>query len=666
MDIGVSPGELAERLTMAGFEVTELREEGSDFLLDLDITANRPDCLGLVGIAREFAAISGTEVKSPGAVVKEEGEGIDKLVRVTVEDGGLCPRYTARVITGVKVCPSPDWLRVRLAFAGIKSINNIVDVTNYCMMELAQPLHAFDYETLKGGAVIVRRAKKGEKIVLLDGKEPALTDEMLVIADSEVPLALAGIMGGHSSQVKEGTVNILLESACFDPANIRRTSRTLAVETESSYRFQRGVDIEGVVLALDRAAWLILSLAGGKAAKGAADCRFRKCAPARRIPVRTGRVNKILGTNLTTEAIAERLRGLQFKTKKDAGGLTVTVPSCRRDITREIDLIEEVARLYGYDNIQVSAPSGRIPVSGKDKLSTLCREIRHILTGCGLTEVITHGLLSKSSGGNLSSCVEVTNPIIEEQSVLRPTLLPGLLRVVSTNIAKGVKGLGIFELGRVFAPGDRVSAPHERTKAAGVLTGVLRQKSWNYKEIHASFWRLKGVVEALFRMFGITGYEISPRENSYFSADTSAEIILGGEPAGILGEVSEEQTQHRIGSVYLFELDVERLLEVAGKKEVLPPPRYPAVTRDIAVVLPEGVGAGEVASLIGKAGGKLVEDVRLFDLYQGEQVPEGCKSLAYSISYRSQERTLTDAEVNEVHSGIVCRLASEFGAGIRK
>ncbi len=670
VEIKLSPQELAERLTMVGLEVETLEKKGSDQLLHLEVTTNRPDCLSIVGVAREVASLSGERIRLPKTKVKEEGEPIDRLVSLKIEDKKLCRRYAGRVITDVEVGPSPPWLRERLEGVGIRPINNVVDVTNYVLMELGHPLHAFDWDKLEGRSIVVRRARRGERIFTIDGMERSLDEDMLIIADGNSPVALAGIMGGLKTEVSDHTATVFLESAYFSPATIRMTAKKLGLQTESSIRFERGADMEGVVAAIDRAAQLIQELSEGKVAKGVIDEGEREVGP-RNILLRLSRINEILGTKLSKGKVKRALQGLDFKVVEEKGSLQVEVPSFRRDVTREIDLVEEVARLYGYENIPASLPKREIsPVERqpREKLQDLAKGL---LTSCGLWEVITTSFLGEKEvlkfGLSPKEMVRIKNPLSEEQGYLRTTLISGLLQCLVRNTKQKVFNLKIFELGHIFR--SQNGCAKENLFLSGLISGLKEEPSWQGRREMMNFFALRGIVEALLDGMAISNYRVSQRKYLYLHPGRSAQLEVDGEVVGLLGEIHPAVLE-KYGleeRVYIFELNFDLLLRFVSKGKLIQPlSKYPSVTRDIALIIPDKVAHKDILSRIHQEGGSLVESVRLFDLYRGPQVPKGHKSLAYSISYRSKEKTLTAEEVASVHTRIGRSLVAKFGGRIRE
>jgi phenylalanyl-tRNA synthetase beta chain len=644
-----------------------------DVILDLEITPNRGDCLSILGVAREVAAILNEPLRFSAPEVQETKEGIAGIVRVDIFDPDLCPRYVARLFTNIKVAPSPLWVQERLRAAGIRPISNVVDITNYVMVELGQPLHAFDYDTLEERRIIVRRAREGETIVSLDGVTRELTPEMLVIADAQRPVAIAGVMGGLKTEVTEKTVNILLESACFSPVSVRRTSRALGLRSEASARFERGIDLEGCLTAANRAAQLLFQLGAGEAVAGAVD-NYPACRPPVKIFLRPERVNYVLGTALAAEEIAGTLARLHFQVSQAEGGLTVHVPSYRNDVRREIDLVEEVARLHGYNKIPGTLPSGVSTLGYRRRERMLAEQVKDILTACGLTEVVTFSFTSPAvfdlfqlpAGSPLRKAVLLRNPLSEEHSILRTWLLPGLVDVLRRNYNRRVASGAVFELGRVFHPRPE-GLPEERLVLAAAGMGELGG-SWNLAGLPVDFYFLKGAWEVLFTRLGIK-YTIEPEEgHPAFHPGRTARILSGAEELGVIGELHPavlEKLELPV-RVVAAELDFVKMAAAAStEKKYVPLPRFPAVQRDLAVVAAKEVPVQEIVRIIRAAGTELLQSLSLFDVYEGVQVKKGFRSLAFSLKFQAADRTLTVEEVSALIEKITGALSREAGAEIR-
>lgn len=640
-----------------------------DVILEADLTPNRPDCLSMVGIAREAAIICQTTLRKPSVTVPEGSMAVEELVAVQLEDPEACPRYTARVIKGVKIGPSPFWLSRRLEAVDIRPINNVVDVTNYVMMELGQPLHAFDYDLLFGAQIKVRRAQHGEEFVTLDEKKHQLTPEVLLICDAEKPVAVGGIMGGLDSEVTPDTENILLESAFFEPTVIRRGSKKLNISTESSQRFERGTDPNGVVVALDRAAQLIAELAGGEVARGVVDQYPHPIQP-QQIPLRVGRVNEILGTNLTPQEVRAFLKGLEFEvSEKDP--FQVKVPTFRPDITREIDLIEEVARLHGYDKIDASVRAGGALRISPEKEQEAIARIKETLVSLGFHEVVTNSLTDPNllaSMGLSQKPRKIRNPLSEDLSVLRPSLIPSLLQVLVHNFHRNLKDVRIFELGKVFHMPSEEDPFAENWSLCGVLTGKRWPGNWDRQDVEVDYYDLKGLMESLMDKLSIDNFNFLPYDGGVFLSGASALLMLGETRCGSLGQLASEvkSVVDLRREIFLFDLDVTALIQVMTRDHhYVSLPKFPPAERDLAIVVREEVLAGEVERAIRQTGGELVVEVRLFDVYRGKQIASGKKGLAYSLRYQSPHKTLTDSEVDKVQQRITKTLREKFGAVLR-
>ena len=643
----------------------------NDVIIEVGVTPNRPDCLSVIGIAREVAAVLGKRVNHPDYAVSEEGDDIGKLASVEVIDSDGCPRYSCRVITGITIAPSPEWLKTRLEASGIRSINNVVDVTNLVLLELGQPLHAFDYDLIEGRKIIVRPAKEGESIETLDGIERTLTREDLLICDAQKPVAIAGVMGAANTEISELTRNILLESAYFNPVRVRRTSRRANLRSESSYRFERGVDPNGVVRALDRASELIRRLSGGSVARGKIDVYPNPIMP-KELSLSTGRVNSVLGAEIESEGIRQILEGLEIKALNTKGGeISFRVPTFRVDITREIDLVEEVARHYGYNSIDATLPAVRMKTEGVKKEKAIEGRLKDVLTSLGFLEVINYSFEDPEFLGLFSENepLRILNPLTKEGSVMRTNLIAGILRNVILNLSHQVRDIRVFEIGRVFIPGEN-RLPLEIRKIAGAVTGKRQADIWDKEEF--DFFDLKGILERVFEVFSISEgvrFEEAPQIR-FLHAGKSAKALLGGEEAGFFGELHPE-FQERLGiskRVYIFEIDLDKLSSsIKGvEKRFRPLPKFPSVRRDIALVVDESVAVGEVLNEIKKVESSLIEDVNVFDVFKGEPVGKGKKSIAVSMILRASDKTLTDEEANEAQAKALKRLESALGAELRK
>ena len=646
-------------------------------VIEFDLTPNRPDCLSVYGIAREISAITGNPLRPIEINLIEQGPPVEEVTSVLIEDPDLCPRYTARVILDVKIAPSPWWMRWRLNAVGLRPINNVVDITNYVLMELGHPLHAFDYRKLEENRIVVRRAKDGEELVTLDGELRKLRSDMLVIADARKPVALAGIMGGEDSEVTDRTTEVLLESAYFNPVSIRKTSKALGMHTEASHRFERGTDIEGLVTASARAAQLMAEIAGGTICRGMADA-YPKKRTRFHIKFRPQRCNYLLGTEISTEEMEDIFRRLKFKTLREPDGtISVEAPSFRPDIEREVDLVEEVARIYGYDKIPTFMPFGEVPEAEPNLRERLRNIARKVMLGSGLSEAVNYSfydpgwfdMILLPEDDPRRRTVKLRNPLSREQSVMRTTLVPSLLENVSWNIRHQVRQVKLFELARTFWPKSDhpEELPLEREMLGGVLSGTMSAGTWCDPEREPDFFDLKGIVEELLDGFGVKEAKFIRSEEPFLHPGRSADLIVGGEKVGILGEVHPDVLERWDipQRVYLFELDFDLLCEVSDlSRRFTPIPQYPKLTRDIALLVRSDLPSEEVTEII-RSFSPLISSVRLFDLYEGDRIPEGLKSLAYTIDFVSPERTLTDQEVDEELRRLLRTLEERVGAKLR-
>jgi len=647
-----------------------------DWVLEVNVTPNRPDCLSMVGVAREVAAITRSELKLPDTAVNETGEAIRGMVGIEIEDTELCPRYAARVIKGVKVGQSPFWMRMRLSALGVRSINSVVDVTNYVMLELGHPLHAFDYSLVKGNRIIVRSAAAGEMFTTLDEMERELEDGMLLICDEERPIALAGVMGGMNSEVTDDTADLLLEAAYFDPPCVRRTSKKVGLHTEASHRFERGADPEGLIRALDRAAKLIEEISGGKVATGVAD-EYPKRITMPEIRVRTGYVNRLLGADLDTREVEDILGRLQIDIKDVSGdAMTCTAPTFRPDLAREADYVEEVARLFGYGRIKSEMPYTGAATTGADPARKAAARVRGLMKDMGYNEVINYSFINPDDMGRLMleeddprlTMIRLMNPLTEEQSVMRTMLLPSLLMNLAWNFSRGVREMKLFEISKVFLS-EGPGLPDEPMRVGGLAVGGRTGELWDGPGGSVDFYDVKGSVEAVLEALGVTDATFSPAEEPFLHPGKSAALKLGGKAAGYVGQVHPDIMAGYDLPVdgYVFELDLREMV-VTGEtvRSYRPLPKYPAIERDLALILPEETPSSSVFKTVESLKLDLLEDMHVFDQYVGKPIPEGKKSLAYTLKYRSPERTLTDEEANAVHQIVVSAVKERLGAELRE
>ncbi len=647
-----------------------LRDYLGDAILETKPSPNRPDWFSLLGVAREVGALTGQAVTEPPAEYSEAGPPIDQVIRVEIADPDLCLRYCATVITGLKVGPSPEWLQRRLRAAGMRPINNVVDVTNYVMLEWGQPLHAFDLAQVRENRIIVRRARPGERLVTLDGQERTLPPDALVIADAERAIGLAGIMGGANSEVSETTTAIVLESANFHPTNIRRTAQALGLRTEASIRFERAIRPELTVPAVRRATALILELAGGQAARGLVDLYPGRKAAAE-ITVTAAQIRRLLGTEVPGPEVHRVLGLLGCRVKEPESGVyRVTPPFWRSDLNIREDIIEELARIIGYDSIPTVMPAGPLPEPIFDPRPELEEAVRDILVGCGLQEVLTYSLVSRAlldrfDRNGAPEPLRLVNPMSAEQEYLRTSLRPSLVNTRAANRRRGETGpVKIFEVGRVYwaRPDD---LPLELKRVVGLLSGPAGPRVWNQPERELDFYDAKGVVETLLWRLGFEP-RFEPGTDPDLHPGKTALCLVGTERVGVVGELHPRLVEafELRERPQLFELDLERLMELPrNSRTYRPVPRQPAVEQDIAVVVAETVPAARLVEIARQT--PYLERVDVFDVYTGPPLGPGEKSVGLGLVFRAPDRTLTEAEVKGLVEGLVRRLEREVGARLR-
>jgi phenylalanyl-tRNA synthetase beta chain len=649
-----------------------------DSIIDISITPNRPDCLCVIGVAREIAALTHQRVRYPVPSLSSQGEEIHQKTSVTILDPDLCPRYVARMIEGVRIGPSPYWMRNRLEKVGIRSINNVVDVTNFIMMEWGQPLHAFDFELLEEGRIVVRRAQPGEEFVTLDGVKRTLDEEMLMICDGVKPVAIAGVMGGLNSEIREATKTVLLESAYFDPMSNRRTSKQVGLETEAAYRFGRGVDYGGCLSVANRAAQLIQELAGGRVVGGAVDAYPRPLKP-KPIHLRLQRVHQLLGREIPAKQVKTYLEDLELDVRNgDGATLVVTPPSFRGDLEREIDLIEELARLDGYEKIPITLPKGPPSPEVKNRELLFERKAIEVLVHHGYHEVITYSFTSPASGDLIGLMpdderrryVKILNPLTEDFSVLRTSLVPDLMETARYNLSRKNSNLKLFELKKVFIPQEGKRLPREIKYMAGLAMGFDQDPHWAFSPRQVDFFDVKGCVEDLLEMLQIKGIKFSRAGGiAYLHPGKASRILLGGEVFGVLGEVHPRVlTQYEIhGKAYLFEIDFDQIVRWAGEERRFQPlAKFPAVYRDLSMVVDDALEAENLVETIWTFQQPFIDEVNLFDIYRGAPIPEGKKGISCRIRYQARDRTLTDEEVNQYHEKVISRLREVFHIEMRR
>ncbi len=654
----------------------------NDTFIEVDLTPNRPDCASVIGIAREVAGFAGKQLRPPvvdADLPKLTGAGVPFSVKVEAPDA--CLRYAARLMTNVKIAPSPWWLRQKLLAVGLRPINNVVDVTNYVLMEYGQPLHAFDYKKLAGGQIIVRKARKGETITSLDGVERKLDEEMLLICDGEKPVALAGVMGGENSEVTGETTEILLESACFDPISVRRTASTLNLSTESSYRFERGVDPQGVPRALERAVQLITELTGAKAVEDGVDYREGVKPPAP-ISLRVQRVCDLLGMEFDADEVAQLLATIEIHAEKsDTGILTVRPPSFRVDLEREIDLIEELARLTGYNEIPTSLPSVPMSFPEFDPIRDICKKVAGVMTSLGFYEAINYSfvmakhfdMLGLAADDQARNTVKLLNPLTEDQSVMRTSLLPGLLENVRWNVNHQCVDIRLFEVGKTFFSREDRELPEEHLMLTAVFSGRRHPDAPRLYEgdTAVDMFDVKGALEQILAALRLpqVALEAGTSPVAYAEPANFGCLMAEGKSAGTFGKISSDVLkQFGIKQDVFFlnvNLDAFSKLKPAAKTFV-PLPKFPTVQWDIAVVVPDHVAGGDILAAIEECREKLVKKAEIFDIYRGKNIDKGLKSVAVSVTYRSDTQTLNDELVDKVHKKITDMILTRFEGRLRE
>ncbi len=659
-----------------------LKELLGDEVLEIELTPNLGRCLSVVGVAREVAALTGGKLHIKAPKWKALGEPSAGQASIEIGAPDLCPRYSVAIVRDVAIKESPFWMRYRLMLAGMRPINSIVDITNYVMLEWGQPLHAFDYDRLaeraggKPPKIIIRRAKRDEKLVTLDKNERQLKEDMLVIADERGAIALAGVMGGLETEVSDTSRNILLESANFHAINTRRTANGLQLPSEASHRFTRGVPVESTEIGAMRAAELMRQISKGKIASGLLDS-YPAPKSQKIISLPLGEPERLLGISFTSKEISNILKRLDFKVIRQKDALEVSVPHYRLDVEIPADLVEEIARVIGYDKLPATRMSDQLPPQKRNRSQELEERARDILSGIGLNEVINYSLTSLQSAAKLDpacqddseSYIELANPISTERSHMRKTLMNGLLESIAVN-QRQQDDMAIFEIGRVFLPNTQSAdrLPNEPRRVGIALAGLDGPSSWAHKTQPVDFYDLKGIVERMLRDFGIQSSHYVAAKSKTLHPGRSAEVRSNGKSLGILGEVHPLVAKNfdLKGRLYLAELDLEALIaQSADARRYAPLPKYPGIRQDIAVVVDQSLTALKIEELIWREGGDLLCELNLFDVYAGEQVPPGKKSLAYALLYRSDERTLKDEEAQAVHQRIQRAVEQELGAQVR-
>lgn len=671
LDLNLGAQEISDRLTMAGLEVEATAEMDGENVFEVNVTPNRPDCLSIIGIARELSAILDVPLRMPEFKVAEAEA---PAFRIDIIDKDLCARYTGRCVKDVRIAESPEWIRKRLDQCGIRSVNNVVDITNYVLLELGHPLHAFDLNTLRGGVIKVAKAGRDSRIITLDGVERHLPEDALLIWDAERPVAIAGVMGGIETEVTEATTDIFLESAWFLPGSVRRTSKTLGLKSESSYRFERGADIEMLEVALDRAACLIMEIAGGGVGKKL-DAYPQKFTPSS-ITISGSKVNKTLGTALTPEEMTGILGRLNLGIKANGDRITIMPPSYRLDLKIEADIVEEIARLYGYDKIPSEAPKAEITPPAMEPRAAAIVEAKDAMRAEGFHEAINMSFMNENhldvlsipEGDGRRRAVRLRNPLRKEDALLRTMLAPSLIENFLHNFFRGARDIRIFELSRVFEDTGGKGRPTETLHAGAILYGDASPSLW--KETAGGFYVIKGLAQSLLERLRIAGYSFSPSDEPFLHPGKSADILIGGEKAGFAGVLSpvviERLDLKARPEVMLFEIDMDKTLRsLPGHVVYSPIPKFPHVERDISIVLDAVITASSVIELIRAYPTEFIEEVSVFDSYTGAGISAGKKSLAFAIRYRAKDRTLTDDEVETLHGGLLNYLIRKTGGEVR-
>lgn len=675
LEAKLDPVRVARQLTMAGLEVESVEESEFGPVLDVAVTPNRGDCLSIRGFARELATLRGESAKH-GAKKKRPLKSHKGEARVSVQAKALCTRYCGQLLDQVTIAPSPDWLRRRIEACGIRSINNVVDATNYVMLETGQPLHAFDLDRLADSSLRVRRAQAGETIVTIDGKERRLVREDLVIADANGPVALAGVMGGHESEVHAQTTRLFLESACFDSGTVRRTSKRLGLSSESSYRFERGVDWYGVREALERLISLLTKIAGARECGSMTDIFDEKPKP-RRINLSRGKVESILGISLKESQITQPLKRLGCQmVKRGTGKWSVEIPSFRRDVNEEIDLIEEVARIHGFDSLVPASPVTPLRVVARPSQRSLEKEAKRHLCSLGFTETIHYSFANPEDLALLGPAwngmaTKLANPLSQDASLLRPTLLLALLQSARYHHHRQMTRLRLFEMRTVFR--QEPAGLAESRRLAGLMSGDSEPVHWSRGRQEVDFFEAKGVMSSLLDRIGLREPSWAPltEEDPYSRLchpGKSAGLLLEGRPCAMVGELHPRlfEAYEMRGPTYIFEIDWQVILDLRPKPIIFHPfSVYPLAARDLALVVDEGVAAEDVRALIARQEPDLIREVELFDVYRGKQVPAGKKSLAFTFRLGRNDRTLTEDEVQGIHEKIMQNLKKELQAEVR-
>ena len=643
-----------------------------DTVYEFELTANRADCFSMVGLSREFGIMTNQKALFPVIMVNENGESIEGKASVAIEAHDLCTRFTSRLVTNVTIEPSPLWMQNRLRNSGIRPINNVVDVTNYVMLELGQPMHAYDYDCVADHTLIARRAKAGETLTTLDGNERELNESMLIIADTKGPIGVAGVMGGLTSEVTDKTTNVLFEAAVFNGPSIRRTSKALGMRSEASGRFERGVNHKYTSYAIDRAAQLLQQICPScKVSVGVIDV-YPEPVEQRTVTFTAEQINDYLGTSIEKDRMVDILTKLEFGITESGDTIEALVPTWRDDVTVMPDIAEEVARIVSYDNIAPTIPVAILSSGGMTPKKALTKEVTHYLAHAGLSQIITFSFMHKDGltnmmlpeGDNRYTAIPILNPISEEFPYMRTTLVPAVIEAAKRNIAQQNKDLWLFETANVYEPKSLplTEVPHERPMACGIMMGKVTEAAWNQAQRDTDFYDVKGVVDGLLAKLGLTQYNIQPSSESYYHPGVSAHYTVNGVTIANYGELHPQVVKNfdLSGKVYMFEIDLEAVLSIT-----VPPFRYqsfskfPGTSRDLAIVAPVSVTSGDIVALIKEHGGEYLESVSIFDVYEGEHIEAGYRSLAYNLQFRSMEGTLNDEDIDGAIQAIIDALATK-------
>ena len=643
-----------------------------DTVYEFELTANRADCFSMVGLSREFGIMTNQKALFPVIMVNENGESIEGKASVAIEAHDLCTRFTSRLVTNVTIEPSPLWMQNRLRNSGIRPINNVVDVTNYVMLELGQPMHAYDYDCVADHTLIARRAKAGETLTTLDGNERELNESMLIIADTKGPIGVAGVMGGLTSEVTDKTTNVLFEAAVFNGPSIRRTSKALGMRSEASGRFERGVNHKYTAYAIDRAAQLLQQICPScKVSVGVIDV-YPEPVEQRTVTFTAEQINDYLGTSIEKDRMVDILTKLEFGITESGDTIEALVPTWRDDVTGMPDIAEEVARIVSYDNIAPTIPVAILSSGGMTPKKALTKEVTHYLAHAGLSQIITFSFMHKDGltnmmlpeGDSRYTAIPILNPISEEFPYMRTTLVPAVIEAAKRNIAQQNKDLWLFETANVYEPKalPLTEVPHERPMACGIMMGKVTEAEWNQAQRDTDFYDVKGVVDGLLAKLGLTQYDIQPSSESYYHPGVSAHYTVNGVTIANYGELHPQVVKNfdLSGKVYMFEIDLEAVLSI-----IVPPFRYqsfskfPGTSRDLAIVAPVSVTSGDIVALIKEHGGEYLESVSIFDVYEGEHIEAGYRSLAYNLQFRSMEGTLNDEDIDGAIQAIIDALATK-------